>query len=557
MRPLLLLLALTAASAQDRAADGATHADWPSYGGTQLAWRYSALDQINTGNIKNLAPAWIFQTGDYVENLQSTPLVVDGIMYLITPRARVFSLDAATGRLIWQYKYPTPRPGVPGSEGNFVQNRGLAVSDGKVFFGTIDNNLVALDQKTGREVWKVAVDDPRQCGCNIGAAPLVVKDKVIVGGNGGDDAHRGYLTAFYMKTGRLAWRWYVVPGPGEKGHETWKGDSWKYGGGAPWLTGSFDPELNLVYWGTGNAGSDFYDGARVVGDKSKDVNLYTASVVALDADTGKLRWHYQEIPDDVWDFDSSYEVVLMDRVMRGRPRKILVHMNKSGLTFVLDRVTGEFLGVFSVPELQTWITGVTEDGKLVGRKEPEVGKAVNFCPSVAGAKNWNQMAYSPRTGFIYTPTIELCNDVTATGEAPKEGHGFMNGGFTVTLPPNRNNYSHLDAWDPVTGKRAWSYPYQYVLLASVLATAGDLVFSGDPEGYFFALDARTGAKQWSYQTGAGHRGSSISYSVNGRQYIATPTGWQGSLVGAAAAGAFPDQDFRMGSTLVVFALPGQ
>ena len=555
MRPLLLLLALTAASAQDRAADGATHADWPSYGGTQLAWRYSALDQINTGNIKNLAPAWIFQTGDYVENLQSTPLVVDGIMYLITPRARVFSLDAATGRLIWQYKYPTPRPGVPGSEGNFVQNRGLAVSDGKVFFGTIDNNLVALDQKTGREVWKVAVDDPRQCGCNIGAAPLVVKDKVIVGGNGGDDAHRGYLTAFYMKTGRLAWRWYVVPGPGEKGHETWKGDSWKYGGGAPWLTGSFDPELNLVYWGTGNAGSDFYDGARVVGDKSKDVNLYTASVVALDADTGKLRWHYQEIPDDVWDFDSSYEVVLMDRVMRGRPRKILVHMNKSGLTFVLDRVTGEFLGVFSVPELQTWITGVTEDGKLVGRKEPEVGKAVNFCPSVAGAKNWNQMAYSPRTGFIYTPTIELCNDVTATGEAPKEGHGFMNGGFTVTLPPNRNNYSHLDAWDPVTGKRAWSYPYQYVLLASVLATAGDLVFSGDPEGYFFALDARTGAKQWSYQTGAGHRGSSISYSVNGRQYIATPTGWQGSLVGAAAAAAFPDQEFRMGSTLVVFALP--
>ncbi len=423
MRPLLLLLAITAASAQDRVADGATRADWPHYGGTQMAWRYSALDQINTGNVKNLAPAWIFQTGDYVENLQSTPLVVDGVMYLITPRAQVFSLDAATGRLIWQYKYPTPRTGIPGSEGNFVQNRGLAVSDGKVFFGTIDNNLVALDQKTGREVWKVAVDDPRQCGCNIGAAPLVVKDKVIVGGNGGDDAHRGYLTAFYMKTGRLAWRWYVVPGPGEKGHETWKGDSWKYGGGAPWLTGSFDPELNLVYWGTGNAGSDFNDRARV-GDKNKDTNLYTASVVALDADTGKLRWHYQEVPDDVWDFDSSYEVVLVDRVIRGRPRKILVHMNKSGLTFVLDRVTGEFLGVFSVPELQTWITGITEDGKLVGRKEPEVGKAVNFCPSVAGAKSWNQMAYSPRTGFIYTPTIETCNDVTATSDAPERRQRF-------------------------------------------------------------------------------------------------------------------------------------
>jgi alcohol dehydrogenase (cytochrome c) len=553
MRLLLLVLAMTAASAsaQESVSDGATHADWPHYGGTQKAWRYSALDQINTGNVKRLTPAWVFQTGDYVENLQSTPIVVDGIMYLITPRARVFSLDAASGRLIWEYRYPAPRPG---SEGTFLQNRGLAVSDGKVFFGTTDNTLVALDQKTGREVWRTAVDDPRQCRCNIGAAPLVVKDKVIVGGNGGDNAHRGYLTAFYMKTGRLAWRWYVVPGPGEKGHETWKGDSWKFGGGAPWLTGSFDLELNLVYWGTGNAGSDFYDGARV-GDKSKDVNLYTASVVALDADTGKLRWHYQEIPDDVWDYDSAYEVLLMDRTIRGRARKILVHMNKSGLTFVLDRVNGEFLSVFSVPELQTWITGITEDGKLVGRKEPEVGRPLDICPSVGGAKSWNQMAYSPRTGFIYTPTLELCNEVTATNEPPKEGNGFMNGAFKVALAPNRTYYSHLDAWDPVTGKRAWSYPYKYILLASVLATAGDLVFSGDPEGFFFALDARTGAKLWSYQTGAGHRGSSISYSVNGRQYVATPTGWQGSLVGGAAAGLFPEQEFRMGSTLVVFALP--
>jgi len=551
MRPLLILFAVTLASAQERGSDGAARADWPSYGGTHMAWRYSALDQVNTGNVKNLTPAWIFQTGDYAENLQSTPLVLDGVMYLITPHTRVFALDAATGRLIWQYKDANQRLGRPGT---FVENRGLAVGDGKVFFGTLDNSLVALDAKSGREVWKVAVDDPRQCGCNIGAAPLVVKDKVVVGGNGGDNAHRGYLTAFYMKTGRLAWRWYVVPGPGEKGNETWKGDSWRFGGGAPWMTGSFDSDLNLVYWGTGNAGSDFYDRERV-GDKTRDSNLYTASVVALDADTGKLRWHYQEIPDDVWDFDSAYEVVLMDRTIRGRARKILVHMNKSGLTFVLDRATGEFLGVFSVPEVQTWLTGITEDGKLVGRKEPEVGKLMNYCPSVGGAKSWNQVAYSPRTGFIYTPTIELCNDVTATSDAPKEGNGFMNGGFSIKLAPNRTNYSHLDAWDPVTGKRAWSYPYKYILGASVLATAGDLVFSGDPEGFFFALNARTGAKLWSYQTGAGHRGSSISYSVNGRQYIATPTGWQSSLVGGAAAGLFPEQEFRMGSTLVVFALP--
>lgn len=556
MRFVFVLLAITYASAQTPAPEGATRADWPHYGGTQLSWRYSALNQINASNVKNLAPAWIFQTGDYAENLQSTPIVLEGTMYVITPRAHVFALDAATGRQLWQYTYSTARTAVAGSEGNFVQNRGLAVGNGKVFFGTVDNNLVALDQKTGSEVWKVAVDDPRQCGCNIGAAPLIAGDKVITGGNNGDGAHRGYLTAFYMKTGRLAWRWYVVPGPGEKGNETWKGDSWKFGGGAPWLTGSFDPSLNLVYWGTGNAGSDFYDHERVnSGDKSKDVNLYTASVVALDADTGKLRWHYQEVPDDVWDFDSSYESILIDREVKGRMRKLLVHMNKSGLTFVLDRATGEFLGVFSVPEVQSWITGVTEDGKLVGRREPEPGKPLSYCPSVAGAKSWNSMAYSPRTGFIYAPVNEICNNVTATTLEGKEGGTFMNGSFDVNLPPNRTTYSHLDAWDPVTGKKIWSYPYKYVLLASVLATAGDLVFTGDPEGFFFALNARTGAKLWSFQTGAGNRGSAISYSVNGRQYIATPTGWQGSLIGGAAAGLFPDQQWHMGSTLVVFALP--
>ncbi len=556
MRFLPVLLFLAAALAQNGPSDGATRADWPHYGGTQFSWRYSALDQINTANVKNLAPAWIFQTGDYAEGLQSTPIVVDGVMYVITARDRVFALDAATGRVIWSYRYPTPQPVRPGSIAENFSVRGLAVGGGMVLFGTKDNYMVALDQKSGREVWKVGVDDPKQCGCNITAAPLVVKDKVIVGGNGGDAAHRGYLTAFYLKTGRLAWRWYVVPGPGEKGHETWKGESWKFGGGAPWMTGSFDPQLNLLYWGTGNAAADFYDGDRVNGpDKSKDVNLYTASVVALDPDSGKLRWYYQEVPDDIWDFDSAYEVVLMDRQVRGRMRKLLAHMNKSGLTFLLDRETGEFLGVFSVPEVQTWITGVTEDGRLVGRREPEVGKTASFCPGAAGAKSWNSMAYSPRTGFLYTPINELCNDVTANAQGAEEGRGYMNAEFSIKLAPNRTTYSHVDAWDPVTGKRIWSYPYKYVLLASVLATAGDLVFTGNPEGEFFALDARTGARVWSYQTGAGHRGSAISYAVNGRQYVATPTGWQASVVGAAAASLFPDQNWRQGSTLVVFALP--
>ena len=550
MRPLLLLLMLPGVYGQTGAADGATGADWPHYGGTQLSWRYSALSQVNTANVKALIPIWIFQTGDYAENLQATPIVVDGVMYIITPRAQVFALDAATGRLIWQYRYP------PVQAGN-LRNSGVAVSDGKVFFGTRDNYLVALDQMTGRELWKTNVDDQKQCQCGISAAPLVVKDKVIVGGNGGDRAERGYLTAFYAKTGRVAWRWYVIPGPGERGNETWKGDSWKYGGGNPWMTGSFDAALNLVYWGTGNAAADFYDADRIIAgaDKGKDVNLYTASVVALDADTGKLRWHYQEVPDDNWDYDSAYETILMDRQIRGRMRRTVVHMNKSGLTVVLDRVTGELLSVFSVPEVRNWITGVTEDGKLVGRNEPKLGKTDTFCPSVYGAKSWNSMAYSPRTGFLYTPTNELCNDATANDTKPVEGRAMMNAALTPKLPPNRTTYSHVDAWDPVTGRRVWSVPYKYLLAASMLATAGDLVFTGDPEGNFFALNARTGDKLWSYQTGAGHRGSAISYSVNGRQYIATPTGWQASILGGVAAGLFPEASFRLGSTLLVFALP--
>jgi alcohol dehydrogenase (cytochrome c) len=553
-RWLLILVTAMPLCAQD---GGATRADWLSYGGTLLSWRYSALDQINTGNVKNLAPAWIFQTGDYAENLHSTPIVVDGVMYLISARSQVFALEAATGRLIWHYRYPTPRPGIPGSISNVVQNRGVAVGNGKVFFGTNDNFLVALDQKTGREVWKVSMDDPKQCGCNITAAPLVVKDKVIVGGNGGDAAHRGYLTALYGATGRLAWRWYVVPGPGEKGNETWKGDSWRWGGGSPWLTGSYDADLNLLYWGTGNAASDFYDAERVPpgANKTQDVNLYTASVVALDAETGKLRWYYQEVPDDIWDFDSSYEVLLMDRQIRGQMRKILVHMNKSGLTFVLDRTTGEYLGSFNVPDVSNWLTGVNQNGKPVGRYEPELGETRSFCPSAAGAKSWNSMAYSPRTGFIYTPTNEMCNDVTPNDNKPVEGRNFMNGAFNLKLAPNRTTYSHVDAWDPVMGKRIWSVPYKFVLLSSMLATAGDLVFTGDPEGNFFALDARTGARLWSFQTGAGHRGSAISYSVNGKQYIAATSGWHQTVVGGAAAALFPDENFRLGSTLVVFALP--
>ncbi|MGH9672506.1 MAG: pyrroloquinoline quinone-dependent dehydrogenase [Bryobacteraceae bacterium] len=526
--------------------DGATTADWPHYGGTYRSWRYSALGQVNARNVRRLTPAWVFQTGDPDGGLQVTPIVVGGVMYLSTSHNRIFALDAATGRVLWRYDFALPR--------DFVTfygpwNRGVAVAHGLVFMGTIDNHVVAVDQKTGREAWRVNVEDSSQCGCNSTGAPLVVKDKVIVGVTGGDSAHRGYINAFDARTGRHVWRFWTIPGPGEKGNETWAGESWKYGGGSSWMTGSYDPELNLVYWSVGNPAADFYGGSR------KGDNLYTDSVVALDADTGKLKWHFQQVPHDVWDYDTAYENVLVDLPVRGRMRKLLVNVNKGGVTFVNDRVTGQFVSAWKLVKHINWIKDVDDAGRLVGRHEPIVGKTVTICPSIAGGRSWNQAAYSPRTGLFYSTALEWCQDVTSTPEKPREGQVFFGGSFTARHPPGEEAYSHLDARDPVTGKTAWSYRSRYPLLASVLATAGDLVFTGDPEGFFFALNARTGEKLWTFQTGSGNRGSPIAYSVRGKQYVATPSGW-GSAVAGVMQMFWPDTaKLTGGSTLFVFALP--
>ena len=328
-RPILALAAAVTLYAQS----AATRENWPQYGGGREAWRYSALNQVNRSNVKKLAAAWVFQTGMPDGGLQSTPLVVDGVMYLSTSWNRVFAIDAATGKELWHYFYQNPREiGVIYSP----WNRGVALGSGRVFMGTLDNNVVALDQKTGREMWKVNVEPLQKCGCNITGAPLIAGNKVVVGVTGGDSAHRGYITAFDMKTGRQAWRFWTIPGPGEPGHETWNGDSWKFGGGSTWMTGSFDPEQNLVIWGVGNPAADFYGGAR------SGTNLYTDSIVALDANTGKLKWHYQEVPHDVWDWDAAYECVLLDLPVKGVTRKLVLNVNKGGYAFVIDRVTGDF-----------------------------------------------------------------------------------------------------------------------------------------------------------------------------------------------------------------------
>lgn len=535
-----LLLHTPQVGAQKQAGDsaqikeGSTGVDWPSHGGTNLAWRYSALDQINTSNVKNLKAVWSFQTGDYQNGLESSPIVIDGVIF-ISSFDDVFALDGATGDLLWQYKY-NPLPGKTTG-----RNFGVAVGDGKVFLGTHDDHVVALDQKTGKEVWKVADADSTSCGrCSIQAAPLIVKDKVIVGAAGA----AGSLTAYDMKTGHRVWRFSMIPKPGEPGHETWPDDdTWKRGGISIWQTGSFDADLNLVYWGTGDCCGEANRG------DVKFADLYEDSILALDADTGKLRWYYQEIPHDNWDLDANWELLLMDRPVNGKMRKLVVQFAKAGYTFVLDRVTGELLAVYPYAKTNNFVQSINQKGELIGRLDPPLGKTTKTCPSEGGAKNFNQVAYSPRTQLAYLPVVEMCNDLTLSstpGEPPT---------FVFTAPPNGPAYTHLDALDPVTGKIAWTFPYKYQIWESILATAGDLMLTGDPEGHFFALDARNGKKLWSFQTGSGNHGNPVTYMIRGRQYIAAPTG-EGVSAIMFNTGVWPEAaNWRLGSTLFVFALP--
>ena len=312
------------------------------------------------------------------------------------------------------------------------------------------------------------------------------------------------------------------------------------------MTGSFDASLGLVYWAVGNPAADFYGGNR------KGDNLYTDSIVALDVETGKLKWHFQQVPHDVWDWDAAYEIVLVDL-----PRKVLINVSKGGYTYVLDRTTGEFITAWPVAKNINWIKGVGPKGELLGRNEPVVGKPKLICPSIGGGRSWNHGAWSPKAGLFFTTGIEWCEEVTAQAETPSEGKTFFGGTFKLVPTPDKKSGGHLGAYEPLTGKAVWKYEYKYPLLASVLATAGNLIFTGDAEGDFFALDARSGKKLWSFNTGSGHRGSSISYSVNGRQYIATPSGW-GSAVAGLMQQFWPEtEQFPNGSAVFVFALPEQ
>jgi alcohol dehydrogenase (cytochrome c) len=499
--------------------------EWLTYNGGLLAQRYSTLAQITPANVKNLELQWVFQARS-LEKFEATPLVVDGVLYTVQAPNDVVALDATTGRVFWVYSH-IPSPLARLCCGRV--NRGLAIHDHTLFMATIDGRLIALDAKSGGLVWNVPVGGARaEAGYSLTVAPLVIKDTVVIGTAGGEYGVRGFLAAFDAKTGREAGRFHTVPGPGEAGNETWSGESWKTGGASVWVTGSYDPDLNLTYWGIGNPGPDWN------GDQRRGDNLYSDSVVALDADTGRLKWHVQFTPHDVYDYDSVQVPVLADIAWQGRMRKVLLFANRNGYFYVLDRTTGEFL--LGKPFAKaTWTTGLDAKGRPLNMVEL-TEEGVKVYPGVQGATNWYSPSFSPRTGLFYVPTwadtystfskrpVEFREGQRFTGALPAMPIRLLTPSPVINRRRPEDGFGAIQAIDPKTGMKAWEFVMTDVIDAGVLSTASDLIFSGGREGYVFALDAKTGALLWRANVGGQVSNGPITYAVGGRQHVAIAAG---------------------------------
>jgi alcohol dehydrogenase (cytochrome c) len=498
--------------------------NWLMYWGNYHGTHYSPLTQITPNNVARLKAAWSFPILGGNSVLEATPLVVDGVMYTTgsgSP-ATVTALDARTGRQIWrwtrQQKIVNPYEINPFA-------RGVAILGNRIFVGTLDGFLIALDARTGQPLWEAEVVDTME-GSSITSPPLVLKDMVITGMTGGEYATRGFLEAYDAATGKRRWRFYTIPGPGEFGNDTWKGDSWKTGGGPTWLTGSFDPDLNLIYWAVGNPAPEFDRAARGEMD-----NLYSNSVVALDADTGKLKWYYQFTPDDGHDWDSVQDMVLVDRVWRGQQRKLLLHADRNGHFYVLDRTNGTFLS--GTPFVyQNWNAGFTETGRpqpVPGSNSTPTGSFLVY-PTLGGATNFQAPSYSSTTGWLYLVFAEGGQQYFSSPQPITRGQQYLGRGRAAGPPPARGPNqpapnTGIKALDPETGKTMWSYPlYQGSLTNGVLATGGNVLFVSARDGNLIALDAKTGKYLWHYQTGGNHAASPLSYAVDNKQYVALAAG---------------------------------
>ncbi len=502
--------------------------NWLTYNGDYMSQRYSRLDQITPDNVTNLELKWILQNQVFGA-WQSNPIIVDGVMYVTERPNSVMAVDASTGRVFWKFRH-TPSENARVCCG--ANNRGVAVLDDRVFMGTLDARLIALDRINGQPLWNAEVADVN-LAYSVTMAPLVVKDKIIVGVGGGEYGIRGYVAAFDAETGEQAWKTYTIPGPGEPGHDSWEGDDWEHGGASVWITGSFDPELNLTYWGVGNPGPDWNAGQRP-GD-----NLFSDSVIALDADTGELEWYFQFTPNDGYDYDSVQVPVLADMVWRGEPKKVMMWANRNGYFYVLDRVTGLFLEGKPFVTVN-WSSGLDENGRPIPTPQPE---GMPTYPGNQGGTNWYPPSYSPRTGLFYFSAWENYATIYRAEESEYvPGQAFLGGGFSVLAPSpdaptigiGRTNpinnwtdevgYASLKAMDPQTGEAVWSYNQYDVSDSGMLTTATDLLFTGGREGYFHAIDARSGDLIWNVNLGGQIVMAPVTYMVDGIQYVSVISG---------------------------------
>jgi len=487
--------------------------DWTTYNGGNNASRYSELDQINKDNIAQLAPQWLYNVTTN-NNLQTTPVVADGVMY-VTSANEAYALDAGTGREIWRYQRARTRGLIGNAAGG--ANRGAAIAGERLFMVTDHAHINALDRHTGALLWDSEMADWRQ-NYNATGAPLPVGDFVIAGTSGGDEGVRGFVAAYEQSTGREVWRWWTTPLPGEPGSETWQGPGLAHPAGSTWMTGAYDPELDLLYWTVGNPGPD------LIGDDRLGDNLYTDSVVALDPQTGELKWHFQFTPHDVWDYDAQEPTALVDANWEGQPRKLLIQANRNGFFYVLDRTNGEFLDGWQYAKDVTWATGLDDNGRplRVPGMEPTVeGKRV--CPSLTGASNWYSTSFNPVTQLYYVQTEDKCGLFTRVDMEWEAGKGYMGGSFAPAPEPARRV---LRAIDIFSGSTKWEIPQsgRANSWGGVLGTAGNVIFFGEDSGAFMAADATNGEVLWSFAANARWRASPMTYMVDGKQYIAIANG---------------------------------
>ena len=492
--------------------------NWLTYGGSFTSLRHSQLTQITPDNVADLELKWAFQSRS-LEKHEVVPLVVDGVMYTIESPNNVLALDARTGEIFWRFNHD-PAEGARNCCGRLT--RGLAILDNTLFLGTLDAFMIAIDATTGQEIWRTEADDYNR-GYAITHAPLVVGNKVIAGTAGGEFGVRGWIAAWDVETGEEVWRFHTVPSPDEPGGDTWAGDSWMHGGAPVWVTGSYDPETNLTFWGTGNPGPD-WDGRGRLGD-----NLYSCSVIALDADTGELVWHYQFSPHNEFDWDATQTPVLVDMDWEGEPLKVMLFANRNGVFYVLDRETGEFLLGRSFVRTN-WVDGFNSDGRPNQVLQSTLEGTLIY-PGNQGGTNWYPPSYSPSTGLFYVPTWENTSTTYALGEEipefdeSREDVQSFAGGRLSRGAGNDDVYSSVRALDPATGEQVWDFRQNAPRTeAGILTTASDVLFSGGRDGAFFALDARTGESRWGVNLGASVSAGPMTYAIDGEQYLSIQVG---------------------------------